>query len=73
MTTQNERIIRPPEVINTVGLKKSAIYKRIKAGEFPKPVKLGPHANGWLESAVQGWIRKKAGIPANDGHSEVAA
>ena len=46
MTTQNERIIRLPEVINTVGLKKSAIYKRIKAGEFPKPVKIGPHANG---------------------------
>lgn len=58
--------------MTAVGLKKSAIYKKVKAGEFPAPVKLGPHAIGWLESAVQGWIKKTAGIPANDGQ-QVAA
>jgi prophage regulatory protein len=67
-----ERFIRLPEVMNTVGLKKSAIYKKVKEGDFPAPIKLGPHANGWLESAVQGWIRKQAGIPANDEHREAA-
>lgn len=57
----------------SVGLKKSAIYKMIKSGEFPKPVSLSKSAKGWLESAVQGWIRQKAGIePANDGQ-QVAA
>lgn len=68
-----EKIIRLPEVEASVGLKKSAIYKMIKAGDFPKPVSLSKSAKGWLESAVQGWIRKKAGIePANDGQ-QVAA
>ena len=70
---EKDRIIRLPEVMNTVGLKKSAIYKKVKAGEFPAPIKLGPHANGWLESAVRGWVKKKAGIdPANDGQKAAA-
>jgi len=73
MSQKNERIIRLTEVINMVGLKKSAIYKKVREGDFPAPIKLGPHANGWLESAVQSWIRKVAGIePANDSHSQAA-
>jgi prophage regulatory protein len=54
-------IIRLPQVEESVGLKKSAIYKLIKAGDFPSQIKLGKRASGWLESAVQTWIQKKAG------------
>lgn len=70
----NERIIRMPEVESTVGLSAATIYRRIKAGEFPAPVKLGKHASGWLLSAVQGWIQKQAGqAPANDEQHRRAA
>lgn len=64
-----DRIIRLPQVMNKVGMKKSAIYSRIKDGDFPAPIKLGKHASGWLESAVDQWIRKLA---RNDGHEEAA-
>jgi prophage regulatory protein len=70
--TQPEKIIRLPEVEALVGLKKSAIYKMINADEFPKPFSISKGAKGWLESSVQGWIRKRAGIPANDGQMEAA-
>lgn len=67
----HEKIIRLPEVVATVGLQKSAIYKKIKAGEFPAPIKLGKHASGWLESDVQQWILKQAGrLPANEAHGD---
>lgn len=70
----NERIIRLPQVVAMVGLKKSAIYKKIKLEEFPKPIKLGTHASGWLESDVQGWIMKQAGRgSANDDQHQQAA
>lgn len=70
----NERIIRMPEVMRMVGLSSATIYRRIKAGEFPGPVKLGKHASGWLLSAVQGWIQKQAGLePANDEQHQQAA
>lgn len=56
----NDKIIRLPQVLEKVGLKKSAIYKKIKLGEFPPPIKLGAHASGWLESEVIAWIDKLA-------------
>ena len=69
----NDKIIRLPQVEEAVGLKKSAIYKLIKAGDFPAQIKLGKHASGWLESAVQTWIQKKAGRePANDSQPQAA-
>ena len=58
--SHEDKIIRLPQVMTRVGLKKSAIYKMIANGEFPKQVKLGTHASGWLDSDVQKWILKRA-------------
>jgi prophage regulatory protein len=49
------KIIRLPKVKELVGLGKTAIYDKIKEGDFPKPIKLG-RASGWLEGDVQEWI-----------------
>lgn len=69
----NDKIIRLPEVKTSVGLSTATIYRLIKAGDFPAPIKLGKHASGWLESAVQTWIQKKAGRePANDSKPQAA-
>lgn len=69
----NDKIIRLPEVLDKVGLKKSAVYKLIKEGDFPAQIKLGKHASGWLESDVQVWIMKRAGrYAANDDQPQAA-
>lgn len=52
-----EKILRLPAVLERVGLSRSSIYARIKIGDFPAPVRLGVHAVGWLESAVDEWVR----------------
>lgn len=52
------RLIRLPEVMDTVGLKRATIYKRIKAGEFPAPIKSG-RASCWSDLDVQEWVRKQ--------------
>jgi prophage regulatory protein len=36
------RILRLPGVMEKTGLGRSSIYRMVKDGEFPKPVKLGP-------------------------------
>lgn len=51
----SQRLIRLPEVKGMVGLGTTAIYDKIKKGEFPKQVKLG-RLSGWVESEVQAWI-----------------
>ncbi len=53
---QSLRILRLPEVISRVGLRRASIYLHISKGSFPKPISLGARAVGWLESEIDGWI-----------------
>ena len=54
-----ERLIRLQELERTVGLKKSAIYAKLRETPpaFPLPIKLSRRAVAWPESAVQAWIQ----------------
>ena len=54
----SEKIIRLPKVKEMVGLGTTAIYEKMKRGEFPKQIKLG-RLSGWVESEVQAWINKQ--------------
>lgn len=55
----NKKILRRPAVEAMIGLSRSTIYEQIQAGTFPKPIRLGPKAVGWLESEVLGWIEAR--------------
>jgi prophage regulatory protein len=57
-------ILRLPEVIARTGLGRTSLYRRIGAGAFPPPVKLGPRAVGWRESDVDEWIESLATKPS---------
>ena len=65
MPTHPERILRRPEVEERVGLRRSAIYFLMTQGSFPRPVRLGPRAVGWRESAIEEWIEAR---PPTRGH-----
>jgi prophage regulatory protein len=51
------RLLRLPEVIARVGLKRSAIYQRMSDGRFPRSRSLGPKCTVWIESEIDEWIR----------------
>ena len=54
---QGRAVIRLPEVMRRVGLKKSAIYKRMGDGTFPKPLSDGG-VNRWFESDIDEYIAR---------------
>lgn len=64
------RILRLPDVLEKVGLKQSTVYKYIRLGKFPKPIRLGSRATGWLESTIDKWILDTAS--ANDDQRQAA-
>ena len=64
-------ILRRKQVEARVGLKRSSIYVKVKAGEFPAPVRLGVRAVGWVESSVDEWLRARIAESRKD--SEGAA
>lgn len=47
---------RLPTVQAKTGLSKSEIYRRIKAGVFPKPLKLGARAVAWHSNQIDSWV-----------------
>jgi len=51
------RLLRLPEVMARVGLKRSAIYQRMSEGRFPKSRSLGPKCAVWVEAEIDEWIR----------------
>lgn len=53
------RLIRRAEVIARVSLARSSIYKRMAAGEFPRPVDIGGGRVAWLESDIDHWINER--------------
>jgi prophage regulatory protein len=52
-------IVRRPQVEARVGLRRSTIYQRMADGDFPRPVRLGGRAVGWLSTEIDHWINQQ--------------
>jgi prophage regulatory protein len=50
-------LLRLPSVQAQTALSKTEIYRRIKAGSFPKPIKLGARAVAWPASSIDAYIK----------------
>jgi prophage regulatory protein len=61
-STANRRFQRLTEVKRQVGLGRSAIYQKIKAGEFPPPVSIGARAVAWLSDEITAWMDARIGV-----------
>lgn len=51
--------MRIKQVEAVTGLSKSSVYDLVKAGEFPRPVKISAHRSGWVKAEVDEWSRKR--------------
>lgn len=52
---QAPQILRLPAVIERTGLSRTTIYRLTEHG-FPKPIKIGPNAVGWLEEDISAYL-----------------
>jgi prophage regulatory protein len=60
MASAPPRLLRLPEVISRVGLRRSAIYQRMSEGRFPKCRTLGAKCSVWVETEINAWIESIA-------------
>ncbi|QIA23653.1 MULTISPECIES: AlpA family transcriptional regulator [unclassified Mesorhizobium] len=47
--------LRRPEVQRLTGLSTSSMYEVMKAGMFPKPIRIGPKAVAWDAEEITAW------------------
>ena len=59
MTQSAPQFLRLPQVIERIGLSKPSIYRLMKAGQFPRPVKLGSRASGWRVDELDEWAKSR--------------
>ena len=53
------QILRRSEVQRLTTLSKATLWRLVKAGTFPRPVKLGERAVGWKADEVLAWIESR--------------
>jgi prophage regulatory protein len=51
-----DRLIRLRDVAFLVGMSRATIYRKIKLGEFPRPVGVGGQSVRWRESVLAEWM-----------------
>ncbi|MEL6827240.1 MAG: AlpA family phage regulatory protein [Pseudomonadota bacterium] len=61
---ETTKLITVKEVLKKTGYKsRTTLWRRVRAGNFPKPIALSPHATRWKEQEVEDWI---AALPEID-------
>ena len=53
------RLIRRREVEHRTGLTRATIYRWMKAGDFPKSIRLAHGVVVWKESDIDEWVKRK--------------
>ncbi|MGB5134053.1 MAG: AlpA family transcriptional regulator [Prochlorococcaceae cyanobacterium] len=64
------RLLRLPEVKQKVGLSRTAIYRLIAEGQFPRQVCIGPRTVAWCQDDLEAWIEQRIqGATERSDHS----
>ena len=61
-----DKMLRREEVETRCGIARTTIYRLMRAGQFPEPVKVGPRAVRWPASEIEEWL---AGRPRASGEA----
>ena len=67
MVQQSRRLIRLPDVLRQIGLRRTQTYELIKRGQFPRPIPLcqNGRAVAWNSDDIDAWIESR--IKAAEG------
>ena len=55
-TATNDRLLRLSAVRSRTALGRSTIYRLMRNGDFPEPLKIGARAVRWRESEIEEWL-----------------
>lgn len=62
----DDKLLRRQEVEAITGFACSSIYRLMRAGLFPEPVKIGPKSVRWRASEIEAWL---ASLPRASGEA----
>ena len=54
-----DQLLTRAEVEARTRLSRSAIYRGMREGNFPEPLRIGPRAVRWRESELEAWLASR--------------
>lgn len=54
-----DELLSLQEVLDQTTLSRATLYREMRAGEFPPPVRIAAGKQAWLRSEVQTWFRMR--------------
>ena len=70
LVSSRPKVLRMKDVVNICGLSRSTIYDKMDTKSrrhdpsFPRPLKIGISAVGWMEQDIFGWLYSKKNVQA---------
>lgn len=55
----SNRLLRRQEVESRCGLARSSLYRLMREGKFPVPLKVGVRAVRWREAEIEQWLTER--------------
>lgn len=55
-----DQIFRKRELSRLLQISEVTIWRWVRAGQFPKPIKLGPNIIGWRKGDIDDWISSRS-------------
>ena len=55
-----DRFMRERDVLDATSLSRTTLWRVMKNGQFPRPVRISPGRVGWRESAIIAWQENPA-------------
>ena len=59
LDTASDRLVTRAEVERRVGLGRSSLYREMREGRFPEPVRVGPRAVRWSLREIETWVARR--------------
>ena len=56
MSTDQDVLLTRPEVERRTGLSRSTLYRKMRDGTFPMPLKVSARAVRWRESEIRAYV-----------------
>jgi prophage regulatory protein len=59
-TKTADRILRPRELAERIGLSLATLWRLRRRGDLPEPIRLSPGCVGWRASEIDAWLTERA-------------
>lgn len=53
-------LLRQPDVLAVAPFSAATLWRRVRAGDFPQPIKVGPAMTAWRWGDVRRWLEARA-------------